>query len=390
MLTLIQCIGASTDHADLGNWQAKFIEQTPRRDVTSRGPPRAGDDTVPLIITNRCDTTIWPGTATQAGLGPGTGGFELNPGESKNLSVGSNWQGRVWGRTNCTVNGDSCACQTGDCFAKLDCDFSGAVPATLVEFNLAGGVNGMQTFYDISLVDGYNLPVGIEHIPSDNTSFIPPNLTNSACVATAGWLYDVSRTGTYYSNETYPIPLEKKETNDMLSKWCPWTNLAFPPKRPSDGIYPYPDDSIRRPSFSPCKSACVTTGSDRDCCIGKYHDPNICKPSSYSKTVKAVCPDAYSFAFDDRSSTFIVPKGGGWKIIWCPAGRSTDILNQLSAQMYELASGGKLSELSVRRLGNVSYVSSVKQSAVEQSGGDKVPCSLSTLFAASVLVLVMA
>ncbi|EJP64405.1 Hsp70-like protein [Beauveria bassiana ARSEF 2860] len=338
----------------------------------------------------RCDTTIWPGTATQAGLGPGTGGFELNPGESKNLSVGSNWQGRVWGRTNCTVNGDSCACQTGDCFAKLDCDFSGAVPATLVEFNLAGGVNGMQTFYDISLVDGYNLPVGIEHIPSDNTSFIPPNLTNSACVATAGWLYDVSRTGTYYSNETYPIPLEKKETNDMLSKWCPWTNLAFPPKSPSDGIYPYPDDSIRRPSFSPCKSACVTTGSDRDCCIGKYHDPNICKPSSYSKTVKAVCPDAYSFAFDDRSSTFIVPKGGGWKIIWCPAGRSTDILNQLSAQMYELASGGKLSELSVRRLSNVSYVSSVKQSAVEQSGGDKVPCSLSTLFAASVLVLVMA
>ncbi|KAM3432245.1 hypothetical protein MY4824_006679 [Beauveria thailandica] len=390
MLTLIQCIGASTDYADLENWQAKFIEQSPRRDVTSRGPPRAGDDTVPLIITNRCDTTIWPGTATQAGLGPGTGGFELNPGESKNLSVGSNWQGRVWGRTNCTVNGDSCACQTGDCFAKLDCDFSGAVPATLVEFNLAGGVNGMQTFYDISLVDGYNLPVGIEHIPSDNTSFIPPNLTNSACVATAGWLYDVSRTGTYYSNETYPIPLEKKETNDMLSKWCPWTNLAFPPKRPSDGIYPYPDDSIRRPSFSPCKSACVTTGSDRDCCIGKYHDPNICKPSSYSKTVKAVCPDAYSFAFDDQSSTFIVPKGGGWKIIWCPAGRSTDILNQLSAQMYELASGGKLSELSVRRLGNVSYVSSVKQSAVEQSSGDKVACSLSMLFAASVLILVMA
>ncbi|KAM3498850.1 hypothetical protein MY10362_007857 [Beauveria mimosiformis] len=281
-----------------------------------------------------------------------------------------------------------------DIYLTLDgSEFStelGAVPATLVEFNLAGGVNGMQTFYDISLVDGYNLPVGIEHIPSDNTSFIPPNLTNSACVATAGWLYDVSRTGTYYSNETYPIPLEKKETNDMLSKWCPWTNLAFPPKRPSDGIYPYPDDSIRRPSFSPCKSACVTTGSDRDCCIGKYHDPNICKPSSYSKTVKAVCPDAYSFAFDDHSSTFIVPKGGGWRIIWCPAGRSTDILNQLSAQMYELASGGKLSELSVRRLGNVSYVSSVKQSAVKQSGGDKVACSLSMLVAASVLVLVMA
>lgn len=263
------------------------------------------------------------------------------------------------------------------------------MPATLVEFNLAGGVNGMQTFYDISLVDGYNLPVGIEHIPCDNTSFIPPNLTNSACVATAGWLYDVSQTGTYYSNATYPIPLEKNETNDLLSKWCPWPNLAFPPQKPSDGIYPYPDDKIQRPSFSPCKSACATTGSDRDCCIGKYHDPNICKPSIYSKNVKAVCPDAYSFAFDDRSSTFIVPKGGGWKVIWCPAGRSTDILNQLAAQMYELASGGKLSELSMRRLGNTSFINARKQSDGGTSAGERLYCPMLMLFAASWLVLFM-
>lgn len=247
----------------------------------------------------------------------------------------------------------------------------------------------MQTFYDISLVDGYNLPVGIEHIASENTSFIPPNLTNAACVATVGWLYDNSPTGTYYSNETYPIPLEKKETNDMLSKWCPWRNLAFPPQKPSDGIYPYPDDNIQRPSFSPCKSACATTGTDRDCCIGKYHDPIICKPSIYSTNVKAMCPDAYSYAFDDRSSTFIVPKGGGWEVTWCPAGRSTDILNQLAAQMYELASGGQLSELSMRRLGNVSFVNSRKEYAGEVSAGARPCCPLLMLFAASWLVLFM-
>lgn len=242
------------------------------------------------------------------------------------------------------------------------------MPATLVEFNLAGGVNGMQTFYDISLVDGYNLPVGIEHIPSDNTSFIPPNLTNSACVATAGWLYDMAQTGTYYSNDTYPVPLEKSETNNMLSRWCPWPNLAFPPKKPGDGIYPYPDDNIQRPAFSPCKSACATSGSDKDCCIGKYHDPNICKPSTYSKNVKSVCPDAYSFAFDDRSSTFIVPKGGGWEVTMCPAGRSTNILRQLGAQMYELASGGKLSELSMRRLRNVTYIVADRESSADEVG----------------------
>lgn len=185
------------------------------------------------------------------------------------------------------------------------------MPATLVEFNLASGVGMKQTFYDISLVDGYNLPIGIRHLPSANTSFVPPNLTNAVCIATSGWLYAGSATGTYYANASYPIPLEAQETNDNLGKWCPWPNLAFPPNKPGDGVYAYPDDKVQRPSFSPCKSACATTGTDKDCCIGKFHDPNICKPSKYSTNVKAVCPDAYSFAFDDQKSTFIIPTGGG-------------------------------------------------------------------------------
>ena len=123
-LIFIAHASARTNHTSIRNWQARFIEQSERLDVAKRGPPSDDDDKVRLVITNRCESTIWPGLATQAGLGPGTGGFELKPGASKNLSVGSNWQGRIWGRTNCTVNGESCACQTGDCFAKLDCEFS--------------------------------------------------------------------------------------------------------------------------------------------------------------------------------------------------------------------------------------------------------------------------
>ncbi len=90
LLSLYQCTIASTNHSYLENWQARFIEQSPRRDIARRGPPSRDDDKVPLVITNRCDTAVWPGTATQAGLGPGTGGFQLQPGESKNLTVGSN------------------------------------------------------------------------------------------------------------------------------------------------------------------------------------------------------------------------------------------------------------------------------------------------------------
>lgn len=106
------------------NWQAEFLQYSKLKVPAKRGPPAEKEGRIPLVITNKCDTTIWPGLATQAGTGPGTGGFELEPGKNRTLWVGSDWQGRIWGRTNCTVNGNSCACKTGDCFSKLDCEFS--------------------------------------------------------------------------------------------------------------------------------------------------------------------------------------------------------------------------------------------------------------------------
>lgn len=89
---------------------------------------------IPLKVTNNCPDTIWPALASQAGTGPGTGGFELKPGTSQSLVVSGDWQGRVWGRTNCSFNDDGSgasnlngnngggqACQTGDCNGVLSC-----------------------------------------------------------------------------------------------------------------------------------------------------------------------------------------------------------------------------------------------------------------------------
>jgi Thaumatin family len=97
------------------------------------GPPEKRDS-VPLVISNQCEATIWPGIGTQAGTGAGTGGFELAPGSSKSLMVSADWQGRVWGRTNCSFNvagtgasnlngnnGGGAACKTGDCGGVLSC-----------------------------------------------------------------------------------------------------------------------------------------------------------------------------------------------------------------------------------------------------------------------------
>jgi hypothetical protein len=89
-----------------------------KRSLTKRENP------IPLVVTNNCDSTIWPGIATQHGEGTDSNGFELGPGRSRNMSVGPTWQGRIWGRTNCTTGNDTAVCSTGDCFGKLDCEFS--------------------------------------------------------------------------------------------------------------------------------------------------------------------------------------------------------------------------------------------------------------------------
>lgn len=317
---------------------------------------------IPLIVTNNCPDTIWPAVATQAGEGPESRGFGLGPGETRRMSVGPTWQGRVWGRTNCTTDGDTATCDTGDCSHRLECEFTGEVPTTLAEFNLAGGVTGLQTFYDLSLVDGYNLPVGLVYNPAPNTSDIPPNVVNAACIGTAGYLSPPSRTGTFYTNSSYPMPYESYLTNEDIADWCPWDLQVFPPTKPGDGVYPYPDDEIQRPIFDPCKSACAAYDQPQDCCTGEYNDPTRCGPGDYSKRAKAVCPDAYSYAFDDRTSTFIIPSGGGWEVVFCPSGRSTNILATFADELPQIAHGEVPDHVKLNAM-NLSYIMSKPNAA---------------------------
>ena len=44
----------------------------------------------PLIVTNWCPDTIYPGIVTQSGDGPQNTGFELQPGDSQNQTVSEN------------------------------------------------------------------------------------------------------------------------------------------------------------------------------------------------------------------------------------------------------------------------------------------------------------
>lgn len=120
-----------------------------------------------IQIVNNCQQTIWPGVG-QTVDSPGKvserdGGFELTPGASKVIAVPNDWiAGRVFGRTGCNYNNGVLSCAVGDC-GGLSCSQHTGVPdVTLAEFSYSDMV---KTFYNISLISGFNLGMSIR--PSD-------------------------------------------------------------------------------------------------------------------------------------------------------------------------------------------------------------------------------
>ncbi|KAF2324512.1 hypothetical protein GH714_014959 [Hevea brasiliensis] len=116
-----------------------------------------------FTLQNLCSYTIWPGTLSGNGAATlGDGGFVLSPGSSIQLQAPPSWSGRFWARTGCKFDDSGAGkCVTGDCGGILKCTGGGAPPVTLAEFTIAANHND-KDFYDVSLVDGYNIGLGVK------------------------------------------------------------------------------------------------------------------------------------------------------------------------------------------------------------------------------------
>lgn len=218
-----------------------------------------------FTIHNNCPYTIWPATLTGVGPQLSSTGFELATGALTSINVPNPWSGRVWARTWCSSDSGWLTCVTGDCGSgSLDCKGSGGTPpVSLVELTLAAA--GGTDFYDISLVHGFNIPVNVS--PQGGSAGCTP----TSCPA------DVNRV-------------------------CP-PELAV--KRP-DGV------------VVGCKSACLAFNTPEYCCSGAYGSPQTCPPTNYSQLFKSQCPQAYSYAYDDKTSTFTCSGGANYLITFCP------------------------------------------------------------------------
>ncbi|WVY89019.1 hypothetical protein V8G54_037874 (chloroplast) [Vigna mungo] len=222
-----------------------------------------------FTLVNKCDYTVWPGILSNAGVPPlSTTGFVLQTGASSTIAAPASWGGRFWGRTLCSEDSTGkFSCVTGDCGSgKLECAGSGATPpATLAEFTLDGA--GGLDFFDVSLVDGYNVPMLV----------VPQGGSGEKCIAT-GCVGD-------------------------LNSACP-SELKVMSADGKEGVA--------------CKSACEAFNSPQYCCSGAYGTPDTCKPSSYSEIFKNACPRAYSYAYDDKTSTFTCASAD-YTITFCPS-----------------------------------------------------------------------
>ncbi|XP_044473325.1 thaumatin-like protein [Mangifera indica] len=207
-------------------------------------------DGAQLIVVNSCRETLWPGILGSRGKPtPKDGGFKLDSGEEVVLDLPEKWSGRIWGRQGCKFNNKGKgSCDTGDCASQLHCrGVPGTPPATVVEMTLGSSSSSMH-FYDVSLVDGFNLPVTMKPVGGGIGCGV------ASC--------DVN------VNVCCPSTLEVKVGGKVVG----------------------------------CNSACLAMQSAKYCCTGAYANPKTCKPTLFAHIFKAICPRAYTYAFDDSSS----------------------------------------------------------------------------------------
>ena len=225
-------------------------------------PPPSGAAGSRRLVTfvNRMSQTIWVAAAPNAATPLAATGWALPAGQSVTITTPNNLNTRFWGRTGCAFNSEGVGhCQTGDCGGLFQCKGWGTIPATLAEVNFDAWDS--LDFYDVSMVDGSNLPMYI-------------NIAKSS----GGTVDKISPDGCVPAGCTKPV------------------------------VCPSVLDVTVGSTVVGCISACARLGTDQLCCRGQWSSRAACDPASwpvdYAAVFKRAEPYAYSYVDDDATSVF--------------------------------------------------------------------------------------
>jgi len=263
---------------------------------------------------NSCSKTIWIG-----GFGVplmAQTGWEMPPHTETSVTVAANTVAiRYWARTGCNWRDGKFVCSTGDCGAPLnnfgvECrGITGQSPSTLVELTLSN--SGNPDFYDMSNVDGNNLNVRFGPIPGTYQKVNNPDLGKFNCG---------SPSCTFNQNSCpQELKLQKSDGSYCMSICAAVNNNEQVNKYPNI-LGPIANDKMKKDLV--CCACGEGTGGCTDpnshfCCSpfdprqgigGRCYVENWPKPSQffdrYDRVFKNQCNEAYSWQFDDLSSTY--------------------------------------------------------------------------------------
>ena len=265
---------------------------------------------------------------------PTVGSWQVSAGQSMSLSLPGAWGGRFWPRTECNAAG---ACATGDCGGQQECGVGvgGAPPATLAEFTMVPGQSGSD-FYDVSNVDGSNVPVAIAPIPGTFDPTPPPGANvpyycaSPGCTGNCGALPACS----WGLDASCPPELQDRDPGHYVGCRSAGQVCAVDPGSPALDCGGEVDLYRCIPGGpNGVSGSCYSQAAGAACCGCPSWSPSgACQSSNpawtggpagrYAAVFKDACPTAYSFPYDDLTSTFTcVGAAGtstGYTVTFCP------------------------------------------------------------------------
>ena len=319
---------------------------------------------------------------------PSSGTRDLAPGESVTYVINTpainhiQWSGNVYGSTQCS--GANCAtgrCPGGVCNPGVGPEG----PTTRGEFTF---LDNTVDYYDISLIDGVNVPMSMGVDPSGRYRAAPSGPNGAYWCGTGGastashptltscsWSFNPTNVaGADRSNLLrYVMPSDRACTTDtdcagvgvcgtiiapgtaraerrcgaQVGWWtanqlCSETAGTLGAPLDCGGVVSGPGGGRRNNLFAcsgPYSQSCYSAGATSTCCgcavWPGYPVTSTCQSQNpdWNSTVlpwvtfaKSACPTAYSYQYDDPSSTFVCRSEGDlngtdYVITFCPGGR---------------------------------------------------------------------
>ena len=214
----------------------------------------AGRHTV--VIVNATRQTLWVAATQQKEHPIPRTRWTLAAGASTSVLLPKGWGGRIWARTGCHTDGSGRnVCLSGYCADAEACVQPSPAPTTLAEFALDAW-SGLD-FYDVSMVDGANLPM---------------------------WI-----------NVFHTVTKDPLSSRGCSSAGCTLPIACPSAMRATHGA-----------TVVACENPCTAFDTDATCCRGAWAGREKCVPSrwpvDYTQVFKKAEPFAYSYAFDDSAT----------------------------------------------------------------------------------------